>query len=478
MGLTLLTVVIFIGLALLYALLIPVTWRGWVLFIVSTLAVYWLQSPIFVRWLDFLLPTLTLLLVVASWYLTRTDEQSIQREDKTAFAVLVALLSGLALLRFLPASLRFLVVSRPPPPEIVLGLGVIVAILAVVIGRSHFRLTILFLLLVGVFVILKTDPLAAWVSEQLRRLTEQDITQASALDLNWLGFSYVAFRLLHTVRDRQTGLLPTLSLREYVTYVVFFPSFIAGPIDRAERFIEDYRALPAQPRLLSAQFVEGSTRIMLGLFKKFVIADTLAQGLALNTVNAQQIHSVGGSWLLLYGYALRLFFDFSGYSDIAIGVGLMFGVRLPENFTRPYTRTNITAFWQSWHITLSNWARFYIFSPLSRALLRSKPRPSPTLIVLSSQLATMVMIGLWHGITPNFLIWGVWHGVGLFIHKQWTDRTRPLYRRINPNPAQRAIANGAAWFLTFHFVVLGWVWFAMPDFGQAINVFRQLLGVS
>src|SRR5690606_11628765 len=138
-----------------------------------------------------------------------------------------------------------------------------------------------------IFIVLKTDIVAIRVSQVLRTGTGQDIAQAAAIDLNWLGFSYVAFRLIHTVRDRQSGLLPTLSLQEYVSYVVFFPSFIAGPIDRAERFTEDFRKLTENINF-QAHYVEGFTRIGMGIFKKFVIADSLAQGMALDPTNATQ----------------------------------------------------------------------------------------------------------------------------------------------------------------------------------------------
>ena len=284
--------------------------------------------------------------------------------------------------------------------------------------------------------------------------------------------------MIHTLRDRQSGLLPALSLREYLTYVIFAPAYTAGPIDRAERFAEDFRALPQKVGLDGARFTEGFTRIAIGAFKKFVIADSLAMGMALNPTNALQTHSALGMWLLLYGYALRLYFDFGGYSDVAIGIGILLGIKLPENFNRPYLRSNITVFWQSWHATLSAWARSYIFSPLSRTLLSRKPKPSSTLIVLATQIATMVVIGMWHGISLNFLIWGLWHGVGLFVHKQWTDRTRKWYRGLADKPAQKRAWTLVGWFLTFHFVVLGWVWFALPSLDQSLHVLGGLFGIG
>ena len=264
-------------------------------------------------------------------------------------------------------------------------------------------------------------------------------------------------------------------MREYASYILFFPAVIAGPIDRAKRFAPDFRALP---QLDASRLTDGLTRIGMGLFKKFVIADSFALGMSLDAIDITHIQSGGGLWLLLYGYAFRLYFDFGGYSDIAIGLGILLGIKLPENFRRPYLQTSLAAFWQSWHITLSDWARFYIFSPFSRALLRRKPRPSPTLIVLAAQLATMAAIGLWHGVSLNFLIWGLWHGVGLFIHKQWSDRTRKWYRNLQDKPVQRWGWTAVSWFITFHYVVIGWVWFVIPEPAQAAQTIARLFGVD
>ena len=477
MRLSLSAIAVFAGLALLYSLLVPANGRKWAIFIASIILIYWLQADIFVRWLDFFLPTLTLSITVLSWYLTRPYKQTITREDLIALTLIVGVIVALSLFRFVDVDFRWFVPSRPPPLHLIFVLLLIMATLAFVTGKLAFKHSILLLLLITIFGILKTEMLATSLSRFIRTVTEQDVSQATAIDLNWLGFSYIAFRLIHTIRDRQSGILPVLSLQEYVSYVIFFPAFIAGPIDRAERFLIDFRFLTNNIDF-RAHYIEGLTRISVGIFKKFVIADTLAQGMALDSVNATQLDNTAGAWLLLYGYALRLFFDFSGYSDIAIGIGILLGIKLPENFAQPYTRTSITKFWQSWHITLSNWVRFYVFSPLSRYLLKRKPKPSPLLIVLITQLATMIAMGLWHGVTINFLVWGIWHGAGLFFHKQWTDRTRPLYRRLKEKPYQQYIADGIAWFITFHFIVIGWIWFALPDFEQAVTVFMKLFGFS
>lgn len=520
---------IFIALiaAVIYSALLPAKWRGWALMTASVIAVYRLQPALPIRYLDFILPTATVVIAVACWWWTRNLtpppnplskalergrwmqiirarsimplRNALSGEDGRAFLLILALVVGMSLMRFVDAGFR-LTASRPPEPLwvilalVVVGAGVggvsawiahphpLTAFASPLHGEggqeaSNTRrrmLTGVILGIVLVFIVFKTEALATEVSRWLRAQAGQDTSLASMIDLNWLGFSYIAFRLIHMLRDRQSGLLPDLSLRETVTYLVFFPALVAGPIDRAERFVKDYRALPEKIDLDAARWVEGLTRIAIGILKKFVIADSLAQGAALNSINAAQADSTLALWALLYGYALRLFFDFSGYSDIAIGIGILFGVKLPENFDRPYLRTNLAAFWQSWHMTLSSWARFYVFSPLSRALLMRKVKPLQ--VVFITQMTTMGVIGLWHGVTLNFLIWGAWHGLGLFIHKQWTDRTRARYMRLGDR--QKRAVMVVSWFVTFHYVVIGWVWFALPGVGESARVLARLVGIT
>ncbi|RUA15305.1 MAG: hypothetical protein DSY55_06580 [Clostridia bacterium] len=485
MGLGLETILIFAAFALLYAGLARGRARQWLLFAASIVAVYWLQPWLPVRYADFILPTLTLTLTAGGWWLTRKPEAgslfAISKKDRVALVVLLALIFLMGMNRFLAPDWR-LTSSRPPAPTLILalvglaGLALIAITPLLASDRRNQALTGGILVIVGIFVVLKTPALGTAVARWWRSLVAQDPALASVADLRWLGFSYVSFRLIHTLRDRQTGLLPDMDLQTYIGYVIFFPAFIAGPIDRAERFQTDWLGLAQLRGLDAARLGEGAARILVGMFKKFVIADTLALGMALTPDLARQSHSALALWGLLYGYAFRLYFDFAGYTDIAIGVGVMLGVHLPENFRRPYLKTNITTFWQSWHITLSDWARFYIFSPLSRSLLRRKPRPSPVLIVFLGLMATMLTIGLWHGIAWTFLLWGAWHGLGLFIHKRWSDRTRKWYRNLARRPWRKRAWTIFAWAVTFHFVVLGWVWFLMPTPGLAARTFLHLFG--
>jgi D-alanyl-lipoteichoic acid acyltransferase DltB (MBOAT superfamily) len=473
---TLTSIALFCVGAAVYGWVLPARWRGWALFAASVVAMYWLQPALLVYPLDFILPTATLTLTVATWYLT-DQRPAPNREDWIALLAAVGIVCALAVTgRVLPG-----LTPSVPPPLLEVGAtlalaGVGLAALAQALRDKARALPLLGVAILGIFVMLKWSPLAEAFAGWMRGLTGRQVELASAADVSWLGFSYVAFRLLHALRERQMGKLPDLSLREFVTYALFFPAFTAGPIDRAERFVKDFRALPgAAPLLTTERLLDGGTRLASGLFKKFVVAALLLP-IALNPTNATQALTAGGLWLFLYVYAFVLLFDFSGYTDIAIGIGRLYGVALPENFDRPYLKSSLTAFWQSWHMTLSTWARFYVFTPLSRALMRMKRKPPQPLAVLITQATTMLVIGLWHGITLNFAIWGLWHALGLWLHKLYTDRTRTFYQELKSRPSLSRVVEWAGVLLTFHYVLLGWVWFVLPTPDLSLSVLRRLFG--
>ncbi len=262
--------------------------------------------------------------------------------------------------------------------------------------------------------------------------------------------------------------------------MIFFPALTAGPIDRVQRFSTD--ANVDQP--FTATFlVDGGLRIMRGLFYKFILADSLAFW-ALNPILANAPHRPDPVyfWIMMYAYALRIFFDFAGYTDIAIGIGRLMGFRLPENFNRPYTQHNIAQFWNNWHITLSTWYRYYVFTPLSRELIRA--RWTPPLAAFTAQVTTMILIGLWHGVTWNFVLWGLWHGLGLTVHRILTTRLPRLrhWQRwdnaVKARPRLARLVDAGNILLTFHFVALGWIFFALPDLTTSLKAFAGLLGWS
>jgi alginate O-acetyltransferase complex protein AlgI len=321
-----------------------------------------------------------------------------------------------------------------------------------------------------IFVLVKVPALPTLLWNWRPGLRKPDAAPVTVL-LSWLGYSYIAFRLIHTIRDRQAGRLPVVLLDEYVTYVIFFPTLIAGPIDRLERFVVELR----QPVKLDEKgWLFVIERLARGMFKKFVVADLLYV-IALRDDLVPLIHSTGWMWVLVYAYAFQIYCDFSGYTDIALGAGRLLGFHLPENFALPYLKPNLTRFWNSWHMTLTQWFRAYYFNPLTRTLRQWK---FPVwLILVVTQISTMALIGFWHGISWNFLLWGLWHGTGLFVHNRWGEWMRG---RIDPatwKPVWRTLWDTGGVLLNFHFVALGWVFFALGTPQLSFSVIRVLFGV-
>jgi D-alanyl-lipoteichoic acid acyltransferase DltB (MBOAT superfamily) len=328
-------------------------------------------------------------------------------------------------------------------------------------------------MVVVAFVLLKSPGLVQLAKDLVSRWSLQTST-INPTPLSWLGYSYVAFRLMHTIRDRQSGRLPALSLSEYMNYAIFFPAFTAGPIDRAERFVRELRTpLP----LNDEDWIDAGSRFFVGLFKKFVVADLLGV-ISISDQLAPLVRSPGWLWFFLYAYALRIYFDFSGYTDVAIGLGRLLGIRLPENFAAPYLKSNLTQFWNSWHMTLTQWFRSYVFNPLTRRM-RSAGRQAPVwLVILVGQLSTMLLIGLWHGITWSFAAWGLWHGLGLFIHNRWADFARNRMPAWTNERWGKLVMYGSGVFLTFNFVALGWLFFVLSDPSLSLHTLARLFGIS
>lgn len=468
-----------IGASILIALLIGALARGtlrtYLLMAASVVAVYWFQPALPLRSFDFWLPSLSLGLTILTWLVTSPAGALRLRHNLIGLLIIVGLATLIALSRyFLPDP----IVTATTPPQFITYLffvailTFILTLLGLLSRRFPWALSFVIVLIIAILVILKSPNLSLQTSIFIRTLAGRSIESAAFTDLRWLGFSYIAFRLIHVLRDKQMGRLPELSLAEFVTYVVFFPSLAAGPIDRAERFMQDLRndvSLTQDATLLAGQ------RIFLGLFKKFVIADTLAI-IALDDALATQVRTAGWMWIIVYAYAFQIYFDFSGYTDIAIGTARLLGIKLPENFAAPYLKPNLTQFWNSWHMSLTQWFRSYFFNPFNRWMRGLKNIPAWGMILLG-QVATMLLIGLWHGITPNFILWGLWHGIGLFLQNRWSDFVRAHQQNAAPSIRLQSALQLGGILLTFHFVALGWVFFALSDPSLSWQVFRKLFGI-
>lgn len=268
-----------------------------------------------------------------------------------------------------------------------------------------------------------------------------------------LGFSYLAFELLHVVIERRRDRIQGPSLPDLLAFAFFAPARVAGPIKR----FPDFTAAVRAAELSSANVYAGVLRVLVGMAKKLLVADVLA----LTVAESSYVSSPRQAWTILLAFSLQIYFDFSAYSDIAIGFARLLGIELPENFRRPYLASNIREFWDRWHVTLSHWVRDYVFVPTASALFRSRLRRWPPAIAVISYLLTFLVVGAWHGATPAFLVWGLYHGVLLALFHLVRLKT-PVW--VSDHPLYRSrVAHGLAVAITFACVTIGWVPFMLPS---------------
>jgi alginate O-acetyltransferase complex protein AlgI len=265
-----------------------------------------------------------------------------------------------------------------------------------------------------------------------------------------LGISFMTFTIICYVVDVcQKKFPPSQSLSHVFAYMLFFPHLIAGPILRPAELIPQLLRGKAG-RISSIGF--GLTLFTVGLTKKIIFADSL--GGFVDPVFAEPAgHNLLTYWLAIFGYALQIYCDFSGYTDMAIGAAKILGVQLPINFNKPYIACSLQDFWRRWHMTLSRWLRDYLYIPLGGNRC-SKPR------YLSNIIVTMALCGIWHGANWTFLLWGILHGIGLALSSTIKfSRTATSITEMLPRPLK--------WFLTSGFLVLTWVVFRAPNIGTA-----------
>jgi alginate O-acetyltransferase complex protein AlgI len=278
-----------------------------------------------------------------------------------------------------------------------------------------------------------------------------------------VGISFYTFQSMSYTIDVYRGdIKPQRSLFLYSIFVSYFPQLVAGPIERASALLP---AFEKQRKVNAAQISEGLQLILFGFFKKLAIADAVA-----SSVNAafSEPRQLDGAQLLraMYLFMLQIYGDFSGYSDIARGVSKLFGIDLMVNFNQPYFATSITEHWRRWHISLSTWLRDYLYIPLGGSR-------NGRWMTYRNNFLTMLLGGLWHGASWNYVIWGGLHGVYLAVHKFWMEskglKEPPTAKRFSDLPL--AFAKALA---TFHLVLIGFVFFRSPDLATAKLIFVKL----
>lgn len=270
-----------------------------------------------------------------------------------------------------------------------------------------------------------------------------------------LAISFFTFQQIAYLVDTYRGQAGARRLLDYTMWVVFFPQLLSGPIVRFRETMPQFLSGSKKPDYENIS--RGLYIFFIGLFKKAVLADTLAIW-ANHGFDAAAALTLTEAWITSLSYTLQLYFDFSGYTDMAIGAALMLNIKLPLNFTSPYRALSLQDFWRRWHITLSRFLRDYIYIPLG-GNRRGDLRLYTNLII------TFLIGGLWHGAGWTFVFWGFLHGVGLVVNRLWQKAGITLNKII-------------AWFITFNFVNLAWVFFRARSWGDALKVLQGMAGLN
>ena len=271
-----------------------------------------------------------------------------------------------------------------------------------------------------------------------------------------VGISFYTFQSLSYTIDVWRGEIPALSrYRDFLFFASFFPQLVAGPIVRAKQFLPQV-ATDLHPS--SADRSRALRLVVGGLLKKVVVADFIARNFVDLVFASPLQHTRAECWLAAYGYALQIYCDFSGYTDMAIGIALFLGFRLPDNFDRPYTAATLTEFWRRWHMSLSSWLRDYLYIPLG-GNRKGRGRTYLNLFL------TMLLGGLWHGASWKFVLWGGIHGLGLALEK-----LLGIPARVDRSRLRRIL--GA--LVTFHIVAACWILFRAPSLSDALAFFSRL----
>ncbi len=276
-----------------------------------------------------------------------------------------------------------------------------------------------------------------------------------------LGISYFTFKMIHYLVDQRKGTIPSHRAVDFLNYIFFFPILTAGPIERFQPFLSQ----SLHPRSFdSAVLSNGMPRILLGTFKKVVLAELF--GIAAGYLQKKGC-GAGMYWIASLAYTMQIYFDFSGYSDIAVGVSRLFGYDVMENFNLPYLARNLSQFWKRWHISLTRWFTDYIFIPLGGSRVAFGR-------ILLNTLVVMIITGLWHGAAWHFVIWGLFHAGGMIVWRLFHHFVLP-YLEARFQISRWRLGALLSTCLTFLFVDIGWIFFAC-SWTQAQYVLSVMFG--
>lgn len=287
----------------------------------------------------------------------------------------------------------------------------------------------------------------------------------------FLGVSYFIFKFIHFLIECYNKKIKHLSLLTFINYTLFFPSFFSGPINRFNFFSENIHN--ENKAILFSDYIEGMKRIINGLFKKVVLANNLLP-YTISVLDFSDPSLTPAKAILgVYAYMFFIYFDFSGYTDMAIGSARLVGMDLPENFNYPFLKRNLQQFWANWHMSLTTWLTDYIYWPLARRFRRIKRlRQRPVTTSNICIICTFFVCGAWHGDGLNFVLWGLYHGIGLAILNIYTHIVKKYFslkwkKAVNKSKSGYAIST----FVTFQYVAFGFLLFSC-DMERQFAFFR------
>lgn len=292
------------------------------------------------------------------------------------------------------------------------------------------------------------------------RVYSQD-SQSDGSKALLMGFAFYTLRLMHYLFEVYKGTISHGEWKAFISWIFFFPTLSVGPIHRYPEFRRDALRQRWDPQLFS----EGLERILYGYVKIVVIAGGLFPTYFTPLLkDVQQVSTAGHAWLLCFEYGALLYFKFSGYSDVAIGVSRLLGFRVMENFHYPFIAQNIGDFWKRWHMSLSSWCRDYAYMPVWSRLRNGA----------LAALASMLVLGLWHELSWRYLVWGLYHGAGIMLWQRWHGATQ-AHRQSLPE-AMQTLWRLAGWFITMAFVIASFALTREQHLQDGLSLMKALLG--
>lgn len=284
-------------------------------------------------------------------------------------------------------------------------------------------------------------------------------------DTRWgfLGISYITFKVIQILVEINDNMIEKISFIDYISFMLFFPTISSGPIDRSRRFLKDIYDVKTKNDYLE-NLGQGFEYILQGVFYKLILSQVIFDKMALVSGRYKPVHLI----IYMYLYGFYLFFDFAGYSLMAVGTSKIFGINTPMNFNKPFVAKDMKDFWNRWHISLSHWFRDFVFNRLVFKMFKDKIFKSSLVVAMTAYIVDMVLMGIWHGISLSYLLYGIYHGILLAL-TEYFQKTK-FYKKHKSKKSFKYISI----FVTFNLVMFGFFIFS-GKFIEVMEIIRRIL---